>query len=175
MGENDKRLPPIVTEFLKAVERRDPAAVGRCFTDDAVHWFTVPAYRVAGRDAVEEAFARVLGEADRVVDGDRMWPERIDRFWYGGTEAAIECAGVVEIADGRIAAVRDYCDVRNLAAAQVAGHVLIGGRPGSTKAKGESRWWNGFQPGRRPCRTPPGRTARRNGSGAHCRGTAATS
>lgn len=117
--ENDKGLPPIVAEFLQAVERRDPAAVGRCFTDDAVYWFTVPTYRVTGREAVRETFARVLGEADRVVwdvtawadDGDRVWLERIDRFWYGETEAAIECTGVVELADGRIAAVRDYCDL----------------------------------------------------------------
>jgi limonene-1,2-epoxide hydrolase len=118
-GARPARLPPVVGEFLDAVENRDPVAVARCFTEDGAYWFAVPHPPAAGRPAIEAMFTRVLGEADRLtweiatsaVDGDRVWLERLDRFWFQGQEAAIECVGVLELRHGRIHVVRDYCDV----------------------------------------------------------------
>lgn len=43
---------------------------------------------------------------------DRVWLERVDRFWFDGREVTIECAGVFELADGRIREVRDYVDMQ---------------------------------------------------------------
>jgi limonene-1,2-epoxide hydrolase len=112
-------LPPVVSAFLAAVEDRDAAAVGRCLTEAAVYHFLMPHPPVIGRTAVQDTFARVLGEATRVrwdivtsaVAGDRVFLERVDRFWFGDREAAIECTGVMELHGGRIAVVRDYADL----------------------------------------------------------------
>lgn len=111
-------LPDIVTEFLAAVESRDAARVARCFTEDGTYHFLVPQPPVQGRAAIEMAFGRVLGDVSRTtwdvmssgVTGDRVYLERIDRFWYGEHEAAMECLGVFELRGTLIAAVRDYAD-----------------------------------------------------------------
>jgi limonene-1,2-epoxide hydrolase len=109
----------VVDQFLDAVEGRDPVGVARCFAEDGAYWFAVPHPPAVGREAIGSVFTRVLGEADRVVweivsstvDGDRVWLERLDRFWFQGLEAAIECVGTFELEDGRIRVVRDYCDL----------------------------------------------------------------
>ena len=85
-------LPPVIERFLDAVEDRNPAAVARCFAEDGAYWFAVPHPPTVGREAIRSVFARVLGEVDRVaweivtsaVDGDRVWLERLDRFWFQG-------------------------------------------------------------------------------------------
>jgi limonene-1,2-epoxide hydrolase len=112
-------LPPVIDEFLDAVEKRDPVAVAQCFTEDGAYWFAVPQPPVVGRETIQSVFARVLGEVDRVVwdvvtsavDGDRVWLERLDRFSFRGREAAIECIGLFELDGDRIRVVRDYCDM----------------------------------------------------------------
>jgi limonene-1,2-epoxide hydrolase len=112
-------LPPVVHEFLAAVEKRDAAAVAACFTEDGSYAMAVPHPAVDGRAAIEAAFVRVLGEVDATrwelvtsgVAGDLVFLERVDRFWFGEKEAAIECLGVVRIVDGRIAEIRDYADI----------------------------------------------------------------
>lgn len=111
-------LPEIVEEFLAGVEALDAARVARCFTEDGAYHFLVPQPPVRGRAAIEAAFSRVLGETSRIrwdvvtsgVSGNRVYLERIDRFWYGQNEAAMQCLGVCELRGGLIESVRDYAD-----------------------------------------------------------------
>ena len=113
-------LPAIVASFLPAVGRRDPEAVGACFTDYATYTYAVPLPALEGRTAITGMFRTLLTEAERAcwdvvtscVDGDRVWIERVDRFWFDGREVTIECTGVVELAGDRITAVRDYVDLQ---------------------------------------------------------------
>jgi limonene-1,2-epoxide hydrolase len=112
-------LPPVAREFLNAVERRDATAVAACFTEDASYAIAMPHPALEGRAAIESALVEVFGEVDATrwdvvtagTVGDLVYLERVDRFWFGGMEASIECIGVIRIADGRIAEIRDYADV----------------------------------------------------------------
>lgn len=112
-------LPDVMVRFLAGVEARDVEAVVRCFCSDATYWFAVPAVVAHGSDAIAAGFARVLVPTSRVrwdivaqaVDGDRVWLERVDRFWFGEAECPIECTGVFELDGGLIREVRDYCDL----------------------------------------------------------------
>jgi limonene-1,2-epoxide hydrolase len=112
-------MPAALTEFLAAVENRDVEALGACFTDDATYAFAVPLPPMVGRDAILGLFGPLLNDIESArfeivgytVDGDRVWTERIDRFVFAGREVFIECAGVFELAGGRIRAVRDYVDM----------------------------------------------------------------
>jgi limonene-1,2-epoxide hydrolase len=112
-------LPTAVTAFLDAINAGDAAAAGRTFTEDVSYQLLVPYPAVVGREAVVAALGSSLDEADRVrwdvvsfaVGATVAHVERIDRFWFGEREAAIECTGVFELRDGLIAAVRDYADL----------------------------------------------------------------
>lgn len=112
-------LPTPVTAFLAALERRDLDAVLDCFTPDASYAYAMPLPPLVGREAIAGMFGKLLAEADAVrwdvvastVDGDRVWTERVDRFTFDGRDVAIECAGLFELAEGRICAVRDYVDM----------------------------------------------------------------
>lgn len=111
-------LPEVIQEFLSAIEARDAVAVGVCFAEDASYHLLVPKPPVTGRAAISAVFEKLLGETTAVrwdvvthaVVGDRVFLERVDRFWYRGKEASIDCLGVFELSDGLIAAVRDYAD-----------------------------------------------------------------
>lgn len=78
----------------------------------------MPQPPVVGRDAIEAAYTKVLGECSDVswevvtsaVNGHLVFLERVDRFFYEGREAFIECLGVFEVRGGMIAVVRDYAD-----------------------------------------------------------------
>lgn len=112
-------LPEVVARFLAAVNDRDAAALATCLAPDMAYHLIVPHDPVVGRDAVVATMGRVLGEADRVlwetassaVNGDLAFLERIDRFWYGEKEAAIECLGVFRLENGLITEIRDYADL----------------------------------------------------------------
>jgi limonene-1,2-epoxide hydrolase len=112
-------LPASVRGFLDAVNTRDPQALRLTLTPDMTYHLIVPHPPVSGRDEVCAVMERVLGEADRVRwdvvssggAGDLVFVERVDRFWYGGREAAIECLGVIRLVDGLIAEIRDYADM----------------------------------------------------------------
>lgn len=113
------QVPEPVAAFLTAVEARDAAAVARCFTEDAEYHFLVPFPPAVGRAAIEGAFADVLGEVTQTeweivtsaADGDHVFLERLDHFWFGSRKASIECLGVLRLAGDKIAAVRDYADL----------------------------------------------------------------
>ena len=110
----------VVRRFLQAVEGRDCDAVAGCFTPDA-RYANVPHPPAVGPAEIRAVFARILPRCERVrwdvltsaYDGDLAWLERVDRFWIGGREYAIECNGVyrVDPLRGQLAEVRDYVDL----------------------------------------------------------------
>lgn len=112
-------LPTAVAAFLDAVNARDAERLGQHLTDDMTYHLIVTHPPIRGREAVVLALRRVLSEADRVrwdvvsfaANDDLVFVERVDRFWYAGHEAAIECLGVFTLRDGKIAEVRDYADM----------------------------------------------------------------
>lgn len=110
----------VVGRFLRAIDRRDMAAVLACFAADAT-WQNVPhppAVGIAGLDAmlttIVERSAEVRWDivTESYADG-RAWLERVDRFTIDGTEYAVQCNGVFEINTSTevITAVRDYVDL----------------------------------------------------------------
>jgi limonene-1,2-epoxide hydrolase len=112
-------LPAVLDDFLTAIEKRDVDALGACFTEDASYATAVPLPALNGRDAITKMFGGLLGQVSAArfeivgyaVDGDRVWTERIDHFTFGDRPVSIECMGVFELANGKIAAVRDYVDM----------------------------------------------------------------
>jgi limonene-1,2-epoxide hydrolase len=111
-------LPHVILKFLRALEARDADAVGACFAENASYHLLVPKPPVTGKAAILGVFETLLSETTAVrwdlvshaVAGDRVFLERVDRFWYDGKEASIECLGVFELSGGLIETVRDYAD-----------------------------------------------------------------
>ena len=119
VGPAAPETPAVVARFLDAVHALDPRAISECFTPGADYHALVPRPPVRGRGQIEDLFRAVFAGVDRVrwdvvtsVVGDRVVVlERVDRFWYGDREAAIECLGVIELSvDGLIGSFRDYAD-----------------------------------------------------------------
>jgi limonene-1,2-epoxide hydrolase len=85
-------LPAVITDFLEAVNARDAGRVGACFTEDAGYHFLMPHPAVVGRNAIEATFTKIFGECTDVqwentttaVNGDLVFLERVDRFFYNG-------------------------------------------------------------------------------------------
>lgn len=112
-------LPAVLQRFFAAINARDSSELAGVFTEDVSYALLVPHPPLVGKEAVVNALAASITEADRVLwevrcwsaTGDIVFIERIDRFWFQGKEAAIECAGVFELRGDAIAAVRDYADL----------------------------------------------------------------
>jgi limonene-1,2-epoxide hydrolase len=47
-----------------------------------------------------------------VAEGDIVMTERVDNFLVGETRVAVPCMGIFELHDGKIAAWRDYWDLK---------------------------------------------------------------
>ncbi len=89
------------------------------FTDDAV-WWDAPMRPAEGKAAIRERLQQLLDSSTSggfeivhfAVAGDVVMTERIDRFTIEGVEVALPVCGVAEVRDGKIAAWRDYWDLR---------------------------------------------------------------
>lgn len=115
----DQRLPHCVRAFFDAVNDRDADRAGESFTDYATYHLLMPHPPAEGRRAIVEALGRSLAEATKVQwdivswgrRDDVVFVERVDRFFYGDNEAAIECLGAFTLHDDKIRSVRDYADL----------------------------------------------------------------
>jgi limonene-1,2-epoxide hydrolase len=114
------KLPDIVRELFAAINDRDAVALGRCLAEQAEYHFIVPLEPAVGRDDVVASFTEILAEPSRVQwdvlafaqNGNHVFVERVDRFWFGEHEAFVECTGVIDLDDdGLITSVRDYVDL----------------------------------------------------------------
>ena len=117
----------IVSEFIRAYVRRDADAALELVTDDFVfEHVPLPASTVVrGKEQLRERIAGAVAAAERIewktlnqVDGgDVVMNERVDDFYFpegmfARTRTSTRVAGVFELRDGKIAAWRDYYDLR---------------------------------------------------------------
>ena len=90
------------------------------FTDDAV-WWDVPLRPAEGKAAIRARLQEIVENVGTsggfeivrlVVAGDVVMMERIDHFTVEGVEVTVPVCGVAEVREGKIAAWRDYWDLR---------------------------------------------------------------
>ncbi len=109
----------LIRNFIQACVRANADEFAGYFTDDAV-WWNAPWQEVKGREAIRETLQR---GAQRMValpweivnimaDSDIVMTERVDNFLVGETRVSVPCMGIFELRDGKIAAWRDYWDLR---------------------------------------------------------------
>ena len=121
MGDIDSVA--LVRRFIEACVRADPDEFASYFTEDAI-WWNSPWPPVKGRDAIRETLrrgaARMLAlpwEIRHIVADDGIvLTERVDNFMVNGTRVSVPCMGVFELRDGKIAAWRDYWDLKQFEA-----------------------------------------------------------
>ena len=109
----------LVRRFLEACVRADCDEFASYFTEDAV-WSNAPWEPVRGREAIRDTLRRgaqsmiaLPWELRHIVaDGDVVLTERVDHFTVGEAQISVPCMGVFELRDGKIAAWRDYWDLR---------------------------------------------------------------
>ena len=117
----------IVSAFIRAYVRRDAAAAVELVTDDFVfeHVPMPESTVVRGKEQLRERVGGALAAAERVeweilnqVDGgDVVMNERLDVFHFPAgtfarTRTSTRVVGVFELRDGKIAAWRDYYDLK---------------------------------------------------------------
>lgn len=104
--------------LLAAIEARDVRAIEHALAPTAT-WQNVPHPPAVGRNAVVRLLGDVVTWSDEVrwdvvsasFGPDTAWVERVDRFVIDGAEHAVRCNGVLTVADGLVAEVRDYVDL----------------------------------------------------------------
>jgi limonene-1,2-epoxide hydrolase len=109
----------VVRRFIEACVRADPDEFASYFTDDAV-WWNAPWEPVRGRVAISDTLRRgtqrmiaLPSEIRHIAaDGEVVFTERVDHFMVGDSRISVPCMGIFELRDGRIAAWRDYWDLR---------------------------------------------------------------
>jgi limonene-1,2-epoxide hydrolase len=116
----------LVTEFCKLWATPDPEQLAGYFTEDAAIMHNIPMQAVQGRTAIKEFIEGFIAGFDgieftvhrQVSNGDLVMNERTDVLRRkDGMEILLPVAGVFEIANGRIAAWRDYFDMGTIAKA----------------------------------------------------------
>jgi len=113
----------LVRRFLEACVRADPDEFAGYFVEDAV-WWNAPWQPVQGRDAIRETLRRGAEQMRALpwellhiaAAGDVVLTERVDHFAIGETRIRVPCMGIFEIRAGKIAAWRDYWDLKQFEA-----------------------------------------------------------
>ena len=109
----------LIRRFIEACVRAEPDEFAAYFTEDAI-WWNAPWSAVNGRAAIRETLRRgaekmtaLPWEIRHIVgDGDIVMTERVDNFLVGQAHVSVPCMGIFELRDGKIAAWRDYWDVK---------------------------------------------------------------
>ena len=117
MSENGNAA--LIRRFIEVCVRADPDEFASWFTEDAV-WWNAPWKPVEGREAIRETLRRGAARMTALpweirhilADGDIVMAERVDHFEVAGARVSVPCMGIFELRDGRIAAWRDYWDMR---------------------------------------------------------------
>ncbi len=116
---DDQESIALIRRFIDACVRADADELAGYFSEDAV-WWNAPWKPVVGREAIRETFRRGAQqmtarpwEIRHILARDGVvLTERVDRFLVGDTPVDVPCMGAFELRDGRIAAWRDYWDLR---------------------------------------------------------------
>jgi len=109
----------LIREFIGACVRADADEFASYFTEDA-SWWNSPWRPVVGREAIRETLRRGAQRMTAlpweirhiVADGDVVMTERVDHFLVDNRRVSVPCMGVFELRDGKIAAWRDYWDLK---------------------------------------------------------------
>ncbi len=109
-----------IREFIDACVRANPDEFKRFFANDAV-WWNAPWPEVKGREAIGETLRKgavsmkaLPWEIRHIVaNGNIVMTERVDHFEVGGKRVSVPCMSVFELRDNKIAAWRDYWDLKS--------------------------------------------------------------
>jgi limonene-1,2-epoxide hydrolase len=112
-----------IRRFIEVCVRADPDEFASYFTDDAI-WWNSPWQSVEGRDAIRETLRRGAAqmtalpwEIHHIVAKDNVvMTERVDHFQAGNNRIRVPCMGIFELRGGKIAAWRDYWDLKQFEA-----------------------------------------------------------
>ena len=119
---NDNETPiELVRRFCAVWSNVNADEIAEFFTDDAVY-HNIPMDPLTGRDAIKTFIAGFAGGAKQidfrvsniVADGDVVLTERVDVF-------ELPVMGTFEVKDGKIAAWRDYFDIKQFMDQMAAG------------------------------------------------------
>ena len=112
----------LVARFIAAWEAKDIDAIMSHFAEGATY-HNIPMPKLTGAAQIRPFIAGFLADAETVTfemlssaeNGDRVLNERVDTFHLtSGKTLRFEVMGVFEIADGKIAAWRDYFDMKDV-------------------------------------------------------------
>jgi len=126
---DDSETPiEIVRRFCAVWSNMNPDEIAEFFTDDAVY-HNIPMDPLTGRDAIKTFIAGFAGGAKQidfrvnniVADGDVVLTERVDVFELPNGKVELPVMGTFEVKDGKIAAWRDYFDMKQFMDQMAAG------------------------------------------------------
>jgi limonene-1,2-epoxide hydrolase len=108
-----------VRRFCAAWSNVNPDELADFFTDDAVY-HNIPIAPVTGRDTIKATIAGFTGGVEKiefrvrniVADGPVVLTERVDVFVLPQGAIELPVMGTFEVRDGKIAAWRDYFDMK---------------------------------------------------------------
>ena len=121
--EDPQKNIALISEFIQACVRADPDEFASYFTEDAI-WWNSPWSPVKGRDAIRETLRRgsqkmaaLPWEIRHIVaDGNIVVTERVDHFLVNNKKVSVPCMGIFDLQGGKIAAWRDYWDLKQFEA-----------------------------------------------------------
>jgi limonene-1,2-epoxide hydrolase len=108
-----------VRRFCAAWSNISPDELADFFADDAVY-HNIPMDPVTGRDAIRSFIGAFIGGVEKiefqvrnvVADGPIVMTERVDVFVLPHGTIDLPVMGAFEVRDGKIAAWRDYFDMK---------------------------------------------------------------
>lgn len=113
----------LIRNFIDACVRADPDEFASYFHEDAT-WWNSPWQPIQGRAAIRDALLRGAARMKAlpweirhiIAEGSVVMTERVDHFLVGSHRVSVPCMGVFELRNGKIAAWRDYWDLRQFEA-----------------------------------------------------------
>jgi limonene-1,2-epoxide hydrolase len=128
VAKEDETPIEIVRRFCAVWSNVDPDEIAEFFTDDAVY-HNIPMDPLAGRDTIKSFIAGFAGGAEQidfrvrniVASGDVVLTERVDVFVMPSGKVELPVMGTFEVRDGKIAAWRDYFDMKQFMDQMTAG------------------------------------------------------
>jgi limonene-1,2-epoxide hydrolase len=120
----------LIRRFIEVCVRADADEFASYFCEDAV-WWNSPWKPIEGREAIREALRRGAEQMTAlpweirhiVAGGDVVMTERVDHFLVGVKRVSVPCMGIFELREGKIAAWRDYWDLKQFEAQMAISHV----------------------------------------------------
>ena len=128
MANQNETPIDVVRRFCAVWSNVNPDEIAEFFTDDAVY-HNIPMDPLTGRDAIKTFITGFAGGAKQidfrvnniVADGDVVLTERVDVFELPNGKVELPVMGTFEVKDGKIAAWRDYFDMKQFMDQMAAG------------------------------------------------------